>query len=306
MSVSLVVPLYNKGRYVAACLRSALAQTEPALELLVVDDGSTDDGPAQVLALQAPGLRLLRQANAGVSQARNRAIALARGDVVAFLDADDLLAPTHLATLRRLWQAHPMAGMACTAYRRIDAAGRTTPMLHPRMAAGASGLVDDFHGDWSRRSFTCTSAMAVRRELLLRQPGPFAAGQRRGEDQDLWLRLAEQAPLAYCNTPTVDYRVGLAGSASQGADAAPDLLPCYCRLGERLQAGQVPARLRPGARRLLASHVINTARARASLGDRPGALALLWADRRARHSPAYWLRSLVGLLAGRLGPGARP
>ena len=134
VSVSLVIPLYNKGEHVAACLRSVLAQSHPAMELLVIDDGSTDDGAAQMLALQAPSVRLVSQPNAGVSVARNRGIALAQGDVVAFLDADDLLHPEYLATLVRLWRVYPEAGMACTAYRRVDAAGRAVAMRHPRMA----------------------------------------------------------------------------------------------------------------------------------------------------------------------------
>ena len=305
VTVSLVIPLYNKGEHVAACLRSALAQSHPAMELLVIDDGSTDGSAAQVLALNAPSVRLVSQPNAGVSVARNRGIALARGDVVAFLDADDLLHPDYLATLVRLWQTFPAAGMACTAYRRVDAAGWAVAMRHPHIAAGAMGLVADFHGAWSRRSFACSSSIAVRRDLLLRQTTLFPPGERLGEDQDLWLRLAEQAPVACCNTPLVDYRVGLAGSATQSEPPLRDILPCYRRLGERLEAGLVPPPLRPGARRLLASHLINIARLRAGRGDTAAAIQLLLRDARSRRNPAYWLRSVLGMLAGRLSPVAQ-
>lgn len=300
VTVSLVIPLYNKGRHVAACLRSALAQTRPALEVLVVNDGSTDDGAAQVLALQAPSVRLVSQPNAGVAVARNRGIALAQGDVVAFLDADDLLHADYVATQVRLWQAFPAAGMGCTAYRRVDVAGRAVEIRHPRMAAGDSGLIADFHGDWSRRSFACSSSIAVRRDLLLQQITMFPPGERLGEDQDLWLRLAEQAPVAYCNSALADYRVGLGGSATRSEPALPDILPCYRRLGERLDAGLVPPPLRPGARRLLASHLINIARLRAGQGDTAAGMQLLLRDARARRNPGYWLRSLLGMLAGRL------
>ena len=314
VSISLVIPLYNKGEHVAACLRSALAQTHPALEVLVIDDGSTDDGAAQVQAMQAPSVRLVSQANAGVSVARNRGIALAQGDVVAFLDADDLLHPDYLATLVRLWQEFPAVGMACTAYRRVDAAGRAVAMVHPHLAAGAMGLVTDFHGDWSRQSFACSSSIAVRRDLLLRQATLFPPGERLGEDQDLWLRLAEQAPVGCCNSVLADYRVGLDGSATQSEPALRDILPCYRRLGERLEAGLVPPPLRPGARRLLASHLINIARLRAGQGDTAAALQLVLRDARARRNPAYWLRSVVGMLlrslcdrlAGRRIPVAKP
>ena len=162
------------------------------------------------------------------------------------------------------------------------------------------------YGDWSRRSFACSSSIAVRRDLLLRQPTIFPPGERLGEDQDLWLRLAEQTPVACCNTPLVDYRVGLDGSATQSEPPLRDILPCYRRLGERLEAGLVPPPLRPGARRLLASHLINIARLRAGQGDTAAAMHLLLRDARSRRNPAYWLRSLLGMLAGRLSPQAQP
>ena len=103
----------------------------------------------------------------------------------------------------------------------------------------------------------------------------------------------------------VDYRVGLDGSATQSEPPLRDILPCYRRLGERLEAGLVPPPLRPGARRLLASHLINIARLRAGQGDTAAAIQLLLRDARSRRNPAYWLRSLFGMLAGRLSPQAQ-
>ena len=87
-SISVVVPLYNKADYVEEAITSALA-AHGVREVIVVDDESTDDGPERVARMSDPRIRLIRQKNQGVSAARNRGIHEARGDFIAFLDADD-------------------------------------------------------------------------------------------------------------------------------------------------------------------------------------------------------------------------
>src|SRR5687767_12772807 len=87
--VSVIVPLYNKGPYVRRMLDSISAQTFSDFELIVVDDGSTDDGPVQVDRHPDRRIRMVRQANAGPGAARNRGISEASGELIAFLDADD-------------------------------------------------------------------------------------------------------------------------------------------------------------------------------------------------------------------------
>jgi glycosyltransferase involved in cell wall biosynthesis len=94
-SVSAIVPTHNHGRFLGEAVRSALAQTRPPLEVIVVDDGSTDDTGEAVAAL-AGLIRYVRQENRGVSSARNRGAGLALGTLLAFLDADDLWMPEKL------------------------------------------------------------------------------------------------------------------------------------------------------------------------------------------------------------------
>lgn len=97
-TVSVVIPLYNKGKYIERALSSVIAQTCPPLEIIVIDDGSTDDGPEKVIALNNPMITLVRQENRGPGAARNAGLAIARGKYIAFLDADDEWYPLFLET----------------------------------------------------------------------------------------------------------------------------------------------------------------------------------------------------------------
>lgn len=311
-ALSVIIPLHDKAAYVLEAIESVLAQQPAAAEILVIDDGSTDGGPERVerwIAGHEAGriVRLLRQANAGVSVARNRGIDLARGELVTFLDADDRYLPGYFAMLAALAAAHPQAGMYCTGFARRWPDGRRVLSGSPGRPArpeGSLGRVDSFHDWWSRGAFTHTNSIALRRELLQRDPSlRFMPGERLGEDQDLWLRVAEAAPVAFANVPLTEYRMDVAGSAMQNP-ALADVLPCYQRLARRLQSGAVPEALRDGARQLLSVHRINVASARLDRGDPAGAAQLLFSSG-ASARRIYWLRTVLRWAVQRLGPGLR-
>ena len=294
---SVVIPLYNKAAYVREAVHSVLAQSHPPFEVIVVDDGSIDDGAALVKDL-APGLlRVVRQDNAGVAVARNRGIAEAQGDHIVFLDADDRHDGGYLAAVAALISAFPQAGVHATAYRCAWPDGRrllqSLPLPRP-------ALISDFYRQWCDVTFTFTSAITVRRSLLLSMDVMFPPGERLGEDQDLWFRLAERTSFAYDPRALVEYRMEVSDSATASIQAN-DLLPCYRRLGQRLTANKVPRPMQAGARRLLAAHYINTARFQLMSGRRSDALALLRAPE-ARRIPIYWLRTwLLALRSPRGG-----
>ena len=109
MSVSLVIATFNHARVLAEAIDSALSQTLDPVEVVVVDDGSTDDTPT-VLARYAARIRVLRQPNRGLAAARNAGLAATRGSYVAFLDADDVLAPTKLAEQVAVLERAPTVG----------------------------------------------------------------------------------------------------------------------------------------------------------------------------------------------------
>jgi glycosyltransferase involved in cell wall biosynthesis len=107
INISVVIPLYNKAAEIERTLRSVLAQTLSPLEIIVVDDGSTDGSAAIVERVGGERVRLVHQQNRGVSAARNRGIELSRGEYVAFLDGDDRWNPDYLQTLAAFIARHP-------------------------------------------------------------------------------------------------------------------------------------------------------------------------------------------------------
>src|SRR3989442_12041514 len=114
MRVSVIIPLFNKAPYIERALSSVAAQTYRDFELIVIDDGSTDEGPRVVEAFNDLPIRLIRQENAGPGAARNRGLGLAQGELVAFLDADDEWLPSYLSESVRLLDEYGQAVVAIT------------------------------------------------------------------------------------------------------------------------------------------------------------------------------------------------
>ena len=194
--VSVVVPSYNAAAFVARAVDSVLAQTWRDRELMVVDDGSTDDTLA-ALARYGQALRVLPQANAGPAAARNHGLAHATGDYVAFLDADDWWEPAKLAAQVALLDANPEIGFCSTATRVVDTAGHTVGDWPCRPDAGP--LPDALFMNGALVSGS-TSGVLARRALVV-AAGGFDEQLRGFEDPDLWIRLAARAGYACIPQP---------------------------------------------------------------------------------------------------------
>jgi glycosyltransferase involved in cell wall biosynthesis len=298
-TIAVVIPLYNKAAFVQQAVDAVLAQTSRVDELIVIDDGSVDAGPSIVQAFADDRIQLVRQPNSGVSAARNRGIRIASSEFVAFLDADDYYKPKFIEAIRELIAQWPEAAVYCSGYSRAKDGAESVDCLHRAMRPKQTGLIDDFYSDWCQQTFTNSSAIVVRRTALLQCDPMFVEGERLGEDQDLWFRLAERYPVVYVNRPLSVYRIAVAQSAMQGANESLDLLPCYQRLAERLTSDEVPHRLRRGARRLLASHLLNLAR-RSVNAHKPNRALSYLLDRRSYGHLSYWIRTASVLVWSRL------
>jgi len=272
MKFSVVVPLYNKAPYLAATLASVRSQSCDDYEVIVVDDGSTDSGPELARSLGDTRVRVVAQRNAGVSAARNRGIAEALGEWVAFLDADDWWHPGYLAALLRAESAHPQAGMLATGYRNVmhEADARFEPWAAPERALEC---IDDLYARWHGNRLMFTSSIAVRAETLRAMQPCFAVGESLGEDLEAWLRLAEHTPVIYNPAPLVA-RLHVPNNLASPAALLHEP-PFLQRLEVRTRQREVPGRLLRSAMHFVAESRIALARRNLAVGDRPNALRCL-------------------------------
>jgi glycosyltransferase involved in cell wall biosynthesis len=288
---SVIIPLYNKAERIESALRSVLDQQHQAFEVIVVDDGSTDDGAQRVAAFTDPRLRLLRQANGGVSTARNRGIRAATGNYVAFLDADDYWTPGYLSAIAEVIGRFPGCGLYATHWYFFDDDGfRKVPRQTGARASTQPQRIDRFFEIWGRAQLFFTSSVVVPIGILRDFDISFPKGEQRGEDQDVWFRIAERWPVAYCSKPLVGYRVGTTGGLMMSYPE--DVLPYMKRLRTRYRSHLIPSQHRPGVRRVIGVNQINIARNRLLKGRRGHAIRLL-RDPMCLSAPGYWLRVLL-------------
>ncbi|MBF2073959.1 MAG: glycosyltransferase [Synechococcales cyanobacterium C42_A2020_086] len=217
-SVSVVIPTYNCARYLGEAIDSVLQQTHPAAELIVVDDGSTDE-TADVLQRYGERLQVIRQTNQGVAVARNQGIRQARGEWIAFLDADDYFLPDKLAAQMAIAAQHPRAGIVHSGWQRITATGE--PLITVKLWQQVPQL--NLEG-WLRWKPVLPSAMLFRRAWL-EQAGGFDPRFPPAEDTELVLRLARMGCEAvWLPQVTVCYRQHGESAMHQGLPQARSLM----------------------------------------------------------------------------------
>lgn len=189
VTVSIITPCYNGARYVKDTLESAVSQTRPALEVIVIDDGSTDDSAA-IAERVGPPVRVIRQTNHGESYARNRGVEAARGSHVLFLDADDLLAPDALEHLCAALDDRPgaVALMGCAWFTGTDPESphTTKQFSHPQ-----------FFPDIIESNFAPPLCWLAPIEVV-RKAGGFCETLHWFEDWDLWWRVGLDEPPLVC------------------------------------------------------------------------------------------------------------
>lgn len=200
LSVSVVIPVYNAGVYIKAALESVIAQSWPVDEVIVVDDGSTDDTVAQA-GKYSGRITLLQQKNMGPAAARNRGVREATGALVAFLDADDIWLPDKIARQLLVLQQGPKTAMVYGRYRNmLEKDGALSPPLPPMVRSGkvfTELLVE---------SFILLSTVIVRKEVL-DGVGGFDETLLTAEDTNLYLKIAREHRIAAIDEVVVHRRI---------------------------------------------------------------------------------------------------
>lgn len=195
---SVVIPLYNKEKYIEQTLRSVLEQSYPFFEVVVVDDGSSDRSVSIIESIKDPRIRLISQENGGVATARNAGIEVSVEEYVAFIDADDYWAMTYLEEMVRLISAYPDAGMYACRYAEVTKE-RQESIPIALDESFKSGYIPYFKlFALTYVSPICSSAVVIPRKSFI-EIGIFRTELKMGEDIDLWLRLAQKRRVAYLN-----------------------------------------------------------------------------------------------------------
>ena len=197
MTVSIVIPCYNHGRFLAEAIDSALTQSWRDCEVVVVDDGSTDES-AQVMAQYAE-IRVVRQENRGLAAARNAGLHVARGDVLIFLDADDRLWPDAARCGVKLLRARPDAALVFGRCQLVNERGLPLPTTLPRVRAR-------FFERLLLDNYIWTPGMVAFRRAVFDVVGGFDESISAAADYDIYLRITRQFPVANHSAITVDYR----------------------------------------------------------------------------------------------------
>ncbi|MES2810962.1 MAG: glycosyltransferase family 2 protein [Bacteroidota bacterium] len=202
--ISVIIPLYNKGFIIAETLKSVLAQTFTDFEIVIVNDGSTDNGFDIVSQFSDERIQLFQQENKGAAAARNLGIEKATGELIAFLDADDYWYSNHLEELIKLYIDFPSCGMYCNRYKI------KTTTKHFQIPT-FNGIEDDFRGIvfnyfYSNKPFriTWTSAVLIEKPILLKF-GCFNEKVSNGQDLELWTKIGISYPIAISNKTTAVY-----------------------------------------------------------------------------------------------------
>lgn len=202
--VSIVIPAYNAGQYLEETLKSVLASSYDDYEIVVVDDGSTDN-TAAVAAAMGPKVRLIRQANQGMSRSRNNAIDSSQSEFIALLDSDDIWHPDKLRLQVAALDESPEVGLCYTEFRSWDGAAASA-----QLAPVATGTRADALSGWIYPKMLLTNfvlpSSALFRRTLWNKLGPFLCEDHQTDDWEYFIRASREVPFAKLEAQLVLYR----------------------------------------------------------------------------------------------------
>lgn len=279
---SVVIPLYNKERHIQRAIRSVLNQTHQAFELIIIDDGSTDNSFEMAASIQDPRIQIFRQQNRGLPATRNRGVRESANEWIAFLDADDEWLPGFLETVNELQHEFPQSGCLSTSYYRAkENQMLDSPTDRMPYSLNWSGIIDDVFNAFRIYNPFFPSSIAIRRDALL-AAGGFPEGVDYGEDTITWMKLGVTTTIAYKNTPLSIYHLDADNRMCLELDARLKDVNRITYLKKDLEEGRIPQKFIPSAQEYLWKHQISLAKREVAVGNNVKALSLLWESRKTR------------------------
>jgi glycosyltransferase involved in cell wall biosynthesis len=231
---SVVIPLYNKKDFIEKSVFSALNQTYHDIEVIVVDDGSSDSSVERINGIKDERLRVLSKLNGGVSSARNYGIKHANGQYIAFLDADDEYELTFLENIENTRLKFNSCEAIATAYFKVTN-GTKTPSFIPRSNIDGPYKITKFYENWSVDAFFFTSSIVVKRAYFYTYNKWFPDGESLGEDQEIWFSIYEKGQIVYLPIHLSNYNMGVENSLTNQKRNTEEL-PFVQRLKQRVKS----------------------------------------------------------------------
>jgi len=285
---SIVIPLYSQGNTVSRAVSSILNQTKGDFEVIVVNDGSTDNGSSKVNQINDGRVRLITQINQGVSVARNRGIHESRGNFVAFLDADDEWEPTFLETVSDLRELFPQAKAYGTAYKiQVSTRGKRIQRYYGIPSSPWVGILDNYFRTAVINPPFCSSSIMIEKSVF-NEIGGFPAGVKRGEDLDMWLRIALSYPIAFSTSPqAVIYQEG--GNRASIGHHYPGEVPLSISAHLAIEQGKVPPESQQDLLELVARQQLFAVQHRLLEDDKQTASTILASISYTKQFRRHWL-----------------
>lgn len=203
LKFSIVIPLYNKKLYIKRAVDSVLAQTIKNFELIIVDDGSTDNSVNIVKNIHDERIRLVQQENEGECAARNTGIRAATYNYIAFLDADDEWKPDFLSTISELIDLYPNAGAYGTGIEIVSVDKRIK--IKNILSHGPHGLIENYFKVTTSESSPLTSSSVCIPKSTFEKVGKFPVGVKRNGDTCTWINIALKYPIAFSSKICAKY-----------------------------------------------------------------------------------------------------
>jgi glycosyltransferase involved in cell wall biosynthesis len=288
MNISVVIPLYNKEKYILRTITSVLNQTVSPAEIIVIDDGSTDNSAREVEKIIDNRIHLVRQKNAGEGAARNRGVLEANCDLIAFLDADDEWKPSFLETVTRMYNNFPDCGAYATSYEILTSKGE---VIHPYLEGIPPepwiGLIPNFV-KMSQHGSPLSSSSVVIPKKIFTLLGGFPEKVTQGADRMMWFKLGIRYPIAISSSSQAIYHTEATDRACYAYVREPETANL---IDEMLKNNEIPIALKQDVYDYCAYLKIEKAKHRIKAGEPKLARDLLitqFSNRKYRNKAIRW------------------